>query len=142
MSASQELQHPVLAYVDLNAHIQNHAIKRQSVFRDSPVIEALNNIASNPFVSYTLESDYSECEFTGPGEASFGTLGYPRIDVIRSKSTPSSFGKGDQTVTDPTYRNGHEINAEDIKNPRYAYRSFDEIQSHLKVALGGNSICW
>ncbi len=35
------------------------------------------------------------------------------------------------------HRNGHEINAEDIKNPRYAYRSFDEIQSHLKVALGG-----
>ncbi|PBK96090.1 hypothetical protein ARMGADRAFT_882314, partial [Armillaria gallica] len=49
----------------------------------------------------------------------------------------SSFGKGNQIITDPTYRNGHEINAEETISPRYTYRSFDEIQSHLKVTLGG-----
>ncbi|KAK0244886.1 hypothetical protein EDD85DRAFT_898752 [Armillaria nabsnona] len=71
------------------------------------------------------------------GETSFGTVGNPDIDAIRSKSTPSAFGKGDQTVTDPTYRNGHEVNADDIKcPPGYQYQSFDRIRSDLKDTLG------
>ncbi|KAK0438850.1 uncharacterized protein EV420DRAFT_1207547 [Desarmillaria tabescens] len=137
MPSSQEPEHPVLAYVDLNKHIKNRAVQRQGVVHDSPVIEALNNLSSHPFVSFTLEPYYSECEVTGPGETSFGTLGCPDIDAIGSKSTPSSFGKGDQTVFDPTYRDGHEINAGDIIYPPYRCPSLDDIASHLKVALGG-----
>ncbi|KAK0222393.1 hypothetical protein IW262DRAFT_1232288, partial [Armillaria fumosa] len=59
------------------------------------------------------------------------------INSLRSKSTPSSFGKGNQTVTDPTYRNGHEIKADDIKcPPGDPYQLFDRIRSNLKVTLG------
>ncbi|KAJ7640709.1 hypothetical protein DFH06DRAFT_1477660 [Mycena polygramma] len=43
-----------------------------------------------------------------------GTMWEPDVDLVLSKSTPSSFGKGQETVLDPEYRNGREIVAADI----------------------------
>ncbi|PBK61742.1 hypothetical protein ARMSODRAFT_1025468, partial [Armillaria solidipes] len=123
--------------MDLNAQMKNQAIRQPGVILNSSVIEAMNNAASHPFVSFTLGDHFSGAKFMGSGETSFGTVGNPDIDAIRSKSTPSAVGKGDQTVTDPTYRNGYEVNADDIKcPPGYQYPSFDRIRSDLKDTLG------
>ncbi|SJL15531.1 uncharacterized protein ARMOST_19031 [Armillaria ostoyae] len=136
MSTIKEPEHPVLVCMDLNAQMKNQAIRQPGVILNSSVIEALNNVASHPFVSFTLGDHFSGAKFMGSGETSFGTVGNPDIDAIRSKSTPSAFGKGDQTVTDPTYRNGYEVNADDIKcPPGYQYQSFDRIRSGLKDTL-------
>ncbi|KAK7468370.1 hypothetical protein VKT23_002886 [Stygiomarasmius scandens] len=44
-----------------------------------------------------------------------GTIANPNTSVILANATPSSFGKGEETVFDPTYRNGLEIPAEKIR---------------------------
>ncbi|KAK0185415.1 hypothetical protein F5146DRAFT_1005401 [Armillaria mellea] len=102
MTTVQEPEHPVLVSKDLNAQMTNRAIRRPGLILNSPVVDALNNVASRPFVSFTLGSHISRSKFLGSGETSFGTIGNPDIEAIRSKCTPPSFGKGEQTVTDPT----------------------------------------
>ncbi|PBK96091.1 hypothetical protein ARMGADRAFT_925337, partial [Armillaria gallica] len=76
----------------------------------------------------------------GPNETSFGTLGSPNIDAIHSQSQPSSFGKGDQTVTDLKYRDGREVLGDDLKwnsradgsNSTYCANTFHSLTSDLK----------
>ncbi|KDR65933.1 hypothetical protein GALMADRAFT_81366, partial [Galerina marginata CBS 339.88] len=43
-----------------------------------------------------------------------GTLYKPKVDVILEKSAQSSFGRGPETVLDPSYRSGREIPAANI----------------------------
>ncbi|KAG7439048.1 uncharacterized protein BT62DRAFT_1025728, partial [Guyanagaster necrorhizus] len=136
MSAPEEQQHPVLGYQHFYSRIENQDIQRQYVVRDSPIDTALNNVASLPFVSFTLEAYISECDFISPGGTSLGTLGQPDIDMIRSKSRASSFSRGDEIVLDPAYRDGQEIDAEESKYSFSDTGSFDDIVYPLKIALG------
>ncbi|SJL15597.1 uncharacterized protein ARMOST_19099 [Armillaria ostoyae] len=117
MSTSQEPEHPIVTYLGLREHLHELTIQHKGlhVKRDTPVTQALDNIVSYPFVSFNLPPYLSEYSFMDPNETSFGTLDSPNIDAIRSQSLPSSFGRGDQTVTDPTYRNGREVRGEDLK---------------------------
>lgn len=66
-------------------------------------------------MSFTLDYINGDSKFGGPNNTSFGTLGSPNIDTIRAQSQP--FGKGDQTVTDPAYRDSREIFGNDITCP-------------------------
>ncbi|KAK0436104.1 hypothetical protein EV421DRAFT_1981775 [Armillaria borealis] len=67
-------------------------------------------------------------------------LNNPNIDAIHSQSQPSSFGKGDQTVTDLKYRDGREVRGEDLKwnsrpddsNSTYYENTFHSLTSDLK----------
>ncbi|KAK0436169.1 hypothetical protein EV421DRAFT_1739817 [Armillaria borealis] len=119
MSTSQEPEHPIVTYLGLKEHLYELTIQHKGlhVKRDTPVTQALDNVISYPFVSFNLPPYLSEYSFMGPNETSFGTLDSPNIDAIRSQSLPSSFGRGDQTVTDPTYRNGREVRGENLKWP-------------------------
>jgi 2OG-Fe(II) oxygenase superfamily len=80
----------------------------------TPLAKALDAISCIPFVqnSYEILEGYGEDLIIAGVEA--GTLCSPKVDVILEKSIPSPFGKGSQTVLDPSYRSGREIHGEDI----------------------------
>ncbi|KAK0244929.1 hypothetical protein EDD85DRAFT_785296 [Armillaria nabsnona] len=111
------------------------------VKRDTPVTQALDNVISYPFVSFNLPPYLSEYSFEGKDETPFGALDSPNIDAIRSQSLPSSFGRGNQTVTDPTYRNGREVRGEDFKwsesshNAAACHRLALELKNVLETTL-------
>ncbi|KAK0458233.1 uncharacterized protein EV420DRAFT_1682270 [Desarmillaria tabescens] len=119
MSTSENSEHAILTYVQVSKSIEKLTEHHKSlvVKRDSPVSKALNSVVSCPFVSFTLDYLNGDCKFRGPNDTPFGTLGSPNVDAIRAQSEPSSFGKGDQTVTDPAYRDGREIRGKDITCP-------------------------
>lgn len=85
MSTIREPEHPVLVCMDLNAQMKSQAIRLPGVILNSSVIEALNKVASHPFVSFTLGDHFRGAKFMGSGETSFGTVGNPDVDAIRLK---------------------------------------------------------
>jgi hypothetical protein len=54
-------------------------------------------------------------EFSIAGKPA-GTFGKPDVDLILQESTVSSFGRGETTVLDPTYRNGKEISGQKYRH--------------------------
>ncbi|KAK0186811.1 hypothetical protein F5146DRAFT_1162410 [Armillaria mellea] len=98
MSAAETSEHAILTYVKVGKSIENLTEHHKSlvVKRDSPVSEAppVDSVLSYPFVSFTLDYINEDCEFDGPNNTRFVTLGSPAIDAIRAQSQPSS---GDQT---------------------------------------------
>ncbi|PBK65201.1 hypothetical protein ARMSODRAFT_447578 [Armillaria solidipes] len=119
MSAPENSEHAILTYVQVSKSIEKLTEHHKSlvVRRDSPVSKALDSVVSYPFVSFILDYLNGDCDFGGPNKTPFGTLGSPNIDAIRAQSQPSSFGKGDQTITDPAYRDGREILGKEITCP-------------------------
>ncbi|KAK0429861.1 hypothetical protein EV421DRAFT_1744932 [Armillaria borealis] len=134
MSTSQEVEHPIITYLRIQKHLKRLTRQRRGLDlkRNTPVARALNNVVSNPIVSFNLKSSLSKYRFMGPNETSFGTLGSPNIDAIHSQS--------DQTVTDLKYRDGHEVRGEDLKwnsrpddsNSTYYENTFHSLTSDLK----------
>ncbi|KAJ6488463.1 hypothetical protein C8R47DRAFT_1125563 [Mycena vitilis] len=61
-----------------------------------------------------------------------GTFAEPNVELFLSKSKPSPFGKGEETVLDPTYRNGREIVAADIELGNFSEKS---ISTKIRRAL-------
>ena len=49
------------------------------------------------------------------GDVPAGDMEHPDVDVILQKSGPSTFGRGEETVLDPSYRSRHNIPAADIR---------------------------
>ncbi|KAJ6459702.1 hypothetical protein C8R47DRAFT_1161658 [Mycena vitilis] len=66
-----------------------------------------------------------------------GTMWEPDVDLILSKSIPSSFGKGEATVLDPEYRNGREIVADNIDLGTFPEDKI--IEEVAKTLFPGNS---
>ncbi|KAK7468377.1 hypothetical protein VKT23_002893 [Stygiomarasmius scandens] len=62
-----------------------------------------------------------------------GTIARPNTSVILAKAKPSSFGKGEETVFDPTYRNGLEIPAEKISFPDASV-----LKKHIESVVANN----
>lgn len=86
------------------------------VVANSALAAVLKRLVSTPWTDsmQLSEPEIFDCKISVFGEDA-GTIGNPNIDVIMAKTKPSSFGKGDQTVYDPSYRNGREIAASDLK---------------------------
>jgi len=77
-----------------------------------PLAEALGLLSCTPYVK--ISDNYcSEKKFSIAGKPA-GTLSEPDVDLILQESTVSSFGRGETTVLDPTYRNGKEISSQNI----------------------------
>ncbi|KAJ7193827.1 hypothetical protein GGX14DRAFT_701046 [Mycena pura] len=55
-----------------------------------------------------------------------GTIWAPKVDVILSKSKASPFGKGDETVLDPEYRNGREVVAANVELGNFPENDINE----------------
>ena len=69
----------------------------------TPLAKALDAMSCIPFVqtSYDISENPTHTLTIAGVEA--GTLYNPKVAVILEKSIPSSFGKGSETVLDPSY---------------------------------------
>jgi len=76
-----------------------------------PLAEALGQLSCFPYVKVLCDKYYSTEKFSIAGKPA-GTFLEPDVDLILQESTVSSFGRGETTVLDPTYRNGKEISGQ------------------------------
>ena len=117
MSNSQaSSEHEIQTFLRVQAKL-DHLREGMPVKIKGPLNDALEKLSCFPFVSLPLDSD--SIEFSIAGQVA-GTLQTPNVDLIMQKSTPSSFGKGEKTVTDEAYRRGREIPAADIQFGGYS----------------------
>ena len=117
MSAtSPTAEHEILIYARVK-EVLGRLADRETPFAimemNSELSKALQEISCIPFIRFRL---FSTSDFTISG-VSAGTLRHPDIGVILKNSTPSAFGRGEETVLDPSYRSGREIPAEKIGFP-------------------------
>ncbi|KAG2357217.1 hypothetical protein BDR07DRAFT_1298273, partial [Suillus spraguei] len=65
----------------------------------------------------------------------------PAVAVLQKHATPSPFGRGTETVMDPTYRHGTELKADEFafdskKDERAYYKEFiQHIQDELQISM-------
>lgn len=94
-----------------------------------PLAEALDQLGCFPYAKVSFDSRDMDCNLSIAGKPA-GTFKSPDIDLILRESTASSFGKGETTVLDPSYRNGKEIPAQNVeisKTHYFQYISEDDI---------------
>jgi hypothetical protein len=84
------------------------------VITNSKLASALDKLGGSPFTELTFRS-FPDCNFTihVKGEEA-GTWMNPDVSVLQKHAIPSPFGRGEETVIDPSYRNGTEIKADDL----------------------------
>jgi 2OG-Fe(II) oxygenase superfamily len=78
---------------------------------NTALTKALDAMSCMPVVQFPAE--IAQCALFIEGTPA-GTLDKPEVELLLQKSTLSSFGRGDKTVTDPAYRSGREIPATNI----------------------------
>ena len=130
------LEHEVLTFQRVQGAL-NGIIKGITVKSTGPLAEALGQLGCFPYVKVPCDSFDLNCELLIAGKPA-GTFEKPDVNVILQESTASSFGRGETTVLDPTYRNGKEIPAQNIDITEQAYRYFsrtseDEISAAMFV---------
>jgi hypothetical protein len=72
---------------------------------------ALDAMSCIPFMQFPLSSGNDVLTI---GDVPAGDMHHPDVPLILQKSAPSAFGRGEETVLDPSYRSGREIPAADI----------------------------
>src|ERR1700691_5546456 len=72
---------------------------------NTTLTKALDAMSCMPVVQFPTEM--AQCALSIEG-TSAGTLDKPEVELLLQKSTLSSFGQGEKTVTDPAYRSGQE----------------------------------
>jgi hypothetical protein len=75
---------------------------------------ALDDMSCISFIQFPFDLGSGEGCVLTIGDVPAGDMKHPDVDVILQKSAPSAFGRGEETVLDPSYRSGHEIPAADI----------------------------
>lgn len=103
-------EHEVLTYVRVQDRMDLIAAKcnPMRMKMKTPLAKALDAMSCIPFVQISYDtSEDSEDTLTIAGVEA-GNLYNPKVDVILEKSIPSSFGKGSETVLDPSYRSGRD----------------------------------
>ena len=83
------------------------------IMSKTPLAKALDAMSCIPFAQEGVEVSKDKCALTIAGVEA-GTICNPNVALILEKSVPSSFGKGSETVLDPSYRSGREIHGENI----------------------------
>jgi Rps23 Pro-64 3,4-dihydroxylase Tpa1-like proline 4-hydroxylase len=91
-------------------------------------------------VSFKSRPDTAAFKLFVKGEDA-GTWLKPDVEVLQKHATPSPFGRGEETVLDPTYRNGTELQADELAfslQERSHYNSFvfhigDELATSMFV---------
>ena len=109
-------EHEVLTYVRVQDRMDLIAAKcnPMRMKMKTPLAKALDAMSCIPFVQISYDtSEDSEDTLTIAGVEA-GNLYNPKVDVILEKSIPSSFGKGSETVLNPSYSSEREIHREDI----------------------------
>jgi hypothetical protein len=101
----------------------DHVNGGMTVKSTSPLAGALGQLGCFSYTNIPCELYNLESAISIAGKPA-GTLEKPDVSLILQESTASSFGRGETTVLDPTYRNGKEIPAENIA---IANRYFPEV---------------
>ncbi|KAE9392180.1 hypothetical protein BT96DRAFT_924866 [Gymnopus androsaceus JB14] len=84
------------------------------ISKSSRLALALASFATVPVTSLHLQYPWPKEITIKIGDVDAGTLSAPAQDIIMQHSTPSSFGRGEETVMDESYRRGREIVAANI----------------------------
>ncbi len=108
-------EHPILTYLEVQKAMIQYQANGIKVAKNKDISKALNDIACAPFTSFKILSSPSAVTFgtTEDGKA-FGSIDKPNVDKIMHIANQSKFGRGQETVLDLNYRNGHEIEAKDL----------------------------
>ncbi|OAX33690.1 hypothetical protein K503DRAFT_504095 [Rhizopogon vinicolor AM-OR11-026] len=94
---------------------------------NTKLARALDQFAGSPFASSVYDwSSKWNFSIRVKGEEA-GTWMNPDISVFQKHATPSPFGRGDETVIDPSYRNGTELKANEL--------TFDEEEHRYIVSF-------
>ena len=120
-----EHEHDLLTYVSAKRRMDDimEAINKETAMNmaiKTPLAKALDAMSCIPFIQTC--ADTAQVALTIKG-VDAGTIYEPKTDVILEKSVPSPFGRGSETVMDPTYRSGREIHANDIKLENHTHRA-------------------
>ena len=105
-----------------------------TVVSTGPLAEALGQLGCFPFTKVPCDSYTPNCKFSIT-EKPAGTFGKPNVELILQESTASSFGRGETTVLDTTYRNGKEIPARNVDISEW-YSSFSEDEISAAMFVG------
>jgi hypothetical protein len=127
--------HPVLTFKQVRSALER-VRDGFEVESTGPLVEALVQLGCFPYAQVPCTFDLN-CKLSISGKPA-GTFEKPDIDLILQESTPSSFGRGETTVLDTTYRSGKEIPAQKINfiaqpSYRYSWTSEEEIAAAMFV---------
>ena len=97
-----------------------------------PLAAALARLGCFPYTRISCELFDIDSAISISGKPA-GTLNEPDVNLILQESTASSFGRGETTVLDPTYRDGKEIPAQNIAlaNEYFSEISEDDISAAM-----------
>ncbi|KAF8812934.1 hypothetical protein BYT27DRAFT_6399752 [Phlegmacium glaucopus] len=110
-------EHEILTYIRVQQGIDDlvsNNVDTMTMVQKTPLTKALDAMSYIPFVNFPVRLSDKEAPIFSVENNKAGTLYKPNVDVILEKSVQSSFGRGSETVLDPSYRSGREILAQNI----------------------------
>ncbi|KAG2055002.1 hypothetical protein BDR06DRAFT_353091 [Suillus hirtellus] len=115
VSSNSEPEHELSIFERIGEHLDSfsHSDVAYKVQRETKLTRALDNLACSPFVSFKSPVGAATFKLLVKGEDA-GTWMNPDVGVLQKHATPSPFGRGAETVLDPTYRNGTELKADEL----------------------------
>lgn len=115
VSSNSEPEHELSIYERIGEHLDSISSSTEAykVLRQTKLTQALDNLAGSPFVSFKSRWDTAPFKLLVKGDDA-GTWFKPDVEVLQKHATPSPFGRGEETVLDPTYRNGTELKADEL----------------------------
>ncbi|KAG1897693.1 uncharacterized protein F5891DRAFT_1047019 [Suillus fuscotomentosus] len=144
VSSNSEPEHELSVFERIGEHIDSFSScdVAYKVQRETKLTRALDNLACSPFVSFKSRVGTATFKLLVKGE-DVGTWMNPDVGVLQKHATPSPFGRGAETVLDPTYRNGTELKADELAfslqgDKKSQYKQFvskveDELQTSMFV---------
>ncbi|KAG2091959.1 uncharacterized protein F5147DRAFT_722671 [Suillus discolor] len=141
VSSNSEPEHELSVFERIREHLDSFSYSdvAYEVKRETKLTRALDNLACSPFVSFKSQVETTTCKLLVKGEDA-GTWMNPDVSVLQKHATPSPFGRGAETVLDPTYRNGTELKAYQLafslQGEGTQYRQFvSEVEDKLRTTM-------
>ncbi|KAG1836015.1 hypothetical protein DFJ58DRAFT_866640 [Suillus subalutaceus] len=139
VSSNSEPEHELSIFKRIGVHLDSlSGSPAYEVHRETKLTHALDNLAGSPFVSFRSRVQTGAFKLLVKGEDA-GTWMKPVVEVLQRHATPSPFGRGEETVMDPTYRHGTELKANELafsSQRDTEYRIFvRHIQRELRTSM-------
>ncbi|KAG2137084.1 hypothetical protein DEU56DRAFT_804881 [Suillus clintonianus] len=114
-NSDSEFEHELSYFERIGGYLDafSNSNAAYKVKRETKLTYALDNLAGSPFVSFTSRVKSATFNLLVKGEDA-GTWIKPDVAVLQKHATPSPFGRGAETVMDPTYRHGTELKSDEL----------------------------
>jgi len=115
-SITAESEHEVSIFQRVSKHLGAlpYTAEGYEVRTNTNLASALDKLAGSPFASMTSVASWAiDHPILIKGEEA-GTWENPDVALFQKHATPSPFGRGEETVMDPSYRRGTELKAGDV----------------------------